>query len=118
MPSGRPIAETLLGARGLDGRRHVAHIRLPRERRLATCSAVLSPCIYIIPGWCGPNLESLASDVTTSFSRDRAAIALSPSQARDRREASLQTTIENVCQHDSRRGKPAEALSVGRALPC
>jgi hypothetical protein len=76
MPSRRPIAKRL-GARGLDGRRHVARIRLPRERK-QLAPAVVSPCIYIIQdGAVEP--ENIASDVTTSFSRSRAAIAQSPS---------------------------------------
>jgi hypothetical protein len=76
MPSRRPIAKRL-GARGLDGRRHVARIRLPRERK-KLAPAVVSPCIDIIQdGAVEP--ENIASDVTTSFSRSRAAIALSPS---------------------------------------
>jgi hypothetical protein len=76
MPSRRPIAKRL-GARGLDGRRHVARIRLPRERK-QLAPAVVSPCIYIIQdGAVEP--ENFASDVTTSFSRSRAAIPLSPS---------------------------------------
>jgi hypothetical protein len=76
MPSRRPIAKRL-GARGLDGRRHVARIRLPRERN-QLAPAVVSPCIDIIQdGAVEP--ENIASDVTTSFSRSRAAIALSPS---------------------------------------
>src|SRR6476619_8205528 len=73
MPSRRPIAKRL-GARGLDGRRHVARIRLPRERN-QLAPAVVSPCIYIIQdGAVEP--ANIASYVASSVSRSRPATPL------------------------------------------
>ena len=84
MPSRRPIAKRL-GARGLDGRRDVARIV---SARAATdlITTVVSPCIYFIQdGAVEP--ENLVRDVTTSFSRSRAAIPLLPHPlARDGRK--------------------------------
>jgi len=80
MPSRRRIAKRL-GTRGLDGRRHVARIRLTRKRN-QRAPAVVSPCIYIVQdGAVEP--ANIASDVTTSFSRSRAAAPLtSPSASK------------------------------------